>query len=258
MRRLVLAMLVSMLFCSSIHADYQRVTLRGRFVFGGEAPRRKAVKVDKDEGVCAMKLLDERLIVDAKTRGVANVVVQLVVARDAKPPVHPQLEELRETPRVFAVENCRLEPHVVTVLKGQKLVIENRDKVGHNIKLDVINNDPFCDNIPSGVQLTKIFKALEPLPVIASCVIHPWMRGHVVITDHPYVAISGSDGKFTIPDLPPGEWTFRVWHEASGFVKEVTVNKEKQTWEKGRFTLTLSEDKDLGEIVVAADRFKVE
>jgi hypothetical protein len=246
------------LLTSFANADDKRVAVRGRFVYGGEAPRRKAVKVDKDEEACAMKLLDERLIVDAKTRGVENVVVQLVVAGDAKPPVHPQLDELRETPRVFAVENCRLEPHVVTVLKEQKLIIENRDKVGHNIKLDVRNNDPFCDTLPTGIRFTKIFKALEPLPVTASCVIHPWLRAHVVVTDHPYVAISDSDGKFAIPDLPPGEWTFRVWHEASGFVKEVTIGKEKRTWDKGRFTLTLSEDKDVGEIVVAADRFKVE
>jgi hypothetical protein len=38
----------------------------------------------------------------------------------------------------------------------------------------------------------------------------------------------------------------------------VTIGKEKRTWEKGRFTLTLSEDKDLGGITVAADAFKSE
>jgi len=256
MNRCYWAIAVVFFFVAISPAEEQRATLRGRFVFSGDIPEPQPLKVDKDQEVCAKKLLDERLLVDAKTRGIANVVVQLVVPRDERPPLHPRLDELRKAPRLLISKDCRFEPHVLSVIIRQQLIVDNRDPVGHNWKIDVIKNVPPGDSIPSSQRITRTFKAPETIPVTASCAIHPWMRAYVVILDHPYIAISDSDGKFEIPDLPRGEWTFRAWHEANGYVKEVTIDEKKVDWDKGRFRVELRDDEDLGTIAISADQFQ--
>ena len=48
----------------------------------------------------------------------------------------------------------------------------------------------------------------------------------IVVKEHPFFAVSGEDGSFTIPgELPDGEYTLEAWHEKYG-TQEVTVNVE--------------------------------
>jgi hypothetical protein len=46
---------------------------------------------------------------------------------------------------------------------------------------------------------------------------HPWMLGWVHVLEHPFYAITKSDGTFTIKGLPPGEYEVSVLHESSRF-----------------------------------------
>jgi hypothetical protein len=36
------------------------------------------------------------------------------------------------------------------------------------------------------------------------------------VTDNPFHARTGEDGRFEIQGVPPGTWTLRVWHERLG------------------------------------------
>ena len=45
------------------------------------------------------------------------------------------------------------------------------------------------------------------------CDVHPWMRGWLVVLDHPHAAVTGTDGRFTIAAVPPGSYTLALWHE---------------------------------------------
>ena len=59
-----------------------------------------------------------------------------------------------------------------------------------------------------------------------NCNIHPWMQAHILIQDHPYMAVSGEDGTFEIKNLPAGKQNFLFWHE-SGYVRNAKVGPGK-------------------------------
>jgi hypothetical protein len=68
---------------------------------------------------------------------------------------------------------------------------------------------------PKGAD--AISKELEDSGVIKfTCDVHPWMRGFVVVTDHPFFAMSGADGSFTIEKVPAGKYKLEAWHAFYG------------------------------------------
>jgi len=48
------------------------------------------------------------------------------------------------------------------------------------------------------------------------CDNHTWMAAYVGIFDHPYFSVSGTDGAFTIANVPAGKQTVKAWHEVMG------------------------------------------
>ena len=82
------------------------------------------------------------------------------------------------------------------------------------------------------------------------------MKSYVFVQDHPYVAFSGKDGKFTLANLPIGNWTLRFWQEKAGYVDEVTIGGKKQTWKKGRLEVNVTGDQDMGKIELAPAVFE--
>ena len=42
------------------------------------------------------------------------------------------------------------------------------------------------------------------------------MKAYIAVFDHPYFAVTGEDGKFTIKGLPAGTYEVEAWHERAG------------------------------------------
>ena len=49
-----------------------------------------------------------------------------------------------------------------------------------------------------------------------ACDVHPWMRAYVAVLPHPYFAVTGGDGRFTLKGVPAGEYVVASWHERFG------------------------------------------
>ena len=45
------------------------------------------------------------------------------------------------------------------------------------------------------------------------------MHGFVVVTDHPFFAVTGEDGSFTLEKVPAGEYDVEAWHSQYGLKK---------------------------------------
>jgi hypothetical protein len=52
------------------------------------------------------------------------------------------------------------------------------------------------------------------------CDVHAWMRAYVAAIEHPYFAVTGATGRFSLADLPPGTYTLEAWHEQLGTLEQ--------------------------------------
>jgi hypothetical protein len=51
-----------------------------------------------------------------------------------------------------------------------------------------------------------------------TCDVHSWMSAYLGVESHPYFAVTGADGTFTIANAPAGRQTIRAWHERYGWI----------------------------------------
>jgi plastocyanin len=121
-------------------------------------------------------------------------------------------------------KGCLYSPHVLGVQVGQTVEFTNSDPTLHNIHAISKANEESNDPQPQGMPpIDKTFAKPEVM-VPLRCDIHPWMSAYLGVVPHPYYAVSGEDGTFSIRNLPPGKYTLEAWHEKLGTqTREVTV-----------------------------------
>jgi plastocyanin len=113
-------------------------------------------------------------------------------------------------------EGCQYLPHVSGVQVGQTMVIKNSDPTLHNVHAMPSINQEFNNGQPfQGMELEHAFDKAE-IMVPIKCDVHPWMQSFVGVVDHPFFAVSGADGSFSIDGLPEGDYVIEAWHEELG------------------------------------------
>jgi plastocyanin len=112
-------------------------------------------------------------------------------------------------------KGCRFTPHVLGLRVGQPLQLANGDQTLHNIHAVTRVNDDFNLGMTPGSITTRTFTAPETM-VTFKCDVHTWMTAYAGVLSHPYFAVSGSDGRFTLRGLPPGDYVVAAWHEKFG------------------------------------------
>jgi len=119
---------------------------------------------------------------------------------------------------------CMYEPHVFGIQVGQKLEILNSDSTLHNVNCQPKANKKFNIAQPTkGMKSVKTFDQPEA-PVSFKCNVHPWMVSYAGVFGHPFFAVSGAQGAFSIEKLPAGTYTVEAWHEKLGVqTQKVTV-----------------------------------
>lgn len=218
------------------------------FLYDGEPPPRRQLKVDKDQSVRRDPLYARDLVVDPETKGIQYVCAWLVVNEKYPPAIHPDYEALLKEPVVITMDQLDFEPYVLLVRLGQKLMINNKDQVGHNPSTHVASGGifPVTSNYEMQLQ-TKPTSVPQPV----SCSIHPWMSALIHIQDHPYMAVSNAEGELQIKKLPVGKHNFVFWHPLSGRITEIKRGDKVEKIPKGRLTVEIKPTNNyLGEITV--------
>jgi len=186
--------------------------IQGKITFDGKAPKMKSLRMDADPVCVANNEVAPRkewLILD-ENNGLKNVLVFVKespsnsLSGDHSPP---------ENPAVIDQNGCVYVPHVLGVMVGQKLDILNSDGTLHNIHALPKINKEFNNAMPrSKKRMTVQFDKSEA-PFKVKCDVHPWMKAWVLVSDHPYFAVTDSNGNFSIDGIPTGSYEVVCWQE---------------------------------------------
>jgi plastocyanin len=65
----------------------------------------------------------------------------------------------------------------------------------------------------------------KPGVVVLGCNIHDWMVGYIYVSETPFFAKTAAAGTATIGELPPGEYSVRVWHPSMEQSEEATARR---------------------------------
>jgi plastocyanin len=104
-------------------------------------------------------------------------------------------------------------PQTVVILKGTTIDFLNSDHVAHNVHWSSISGDKTLAHnlvtVSPGQKKSFEFDNVGTATIL--CNFHFDMIGYVVIVPTPYFTLTGSDGTFTIKNVPPGTYTLRTW-----------------------------------------------
>ncbi len=194
-------------------------TVSGQVALEGTAPVMPEIKMSADPVCVSLHKepvrSEEMVVTDGKLQNVFVYVKEGLEKYSFMPP---------PTPAELNQDGCRYSPHVGGIMVGQQLKIVNSDPTLHNVHCWAEKNSQFNLGQPlQGMVTTREFSHPEVM-VHFKCDVHKWMSAYFGVLPHPYYAVTGKDGAFTIKNLPPGEYTIEAWQEKLGTeTRKVTV-----------------------------------
>ena len=191
-------------------------SISGKVSFEGAPPKVKKINTDADPKCAEMHadspLTTEEVVVNPNGT-LRNVFIYVKSGLEGKTYEPPK------TPVVIDQAGCHYTPHVFGMMAKQPLEIINSDDTLHNIHAMPgagSGNKEFNVGEPNkGMKVTRTFAHPEVM-VHFKCDVHPWMSAYVGVLDHPFYAVTGDDGTFTIKGLPAGDYVIEAWQEKYG------------------------------------------
>jgi plastocyanin len=182
-------------------------SVNGTVKFDGAAPKPAKIDMSQDPNCQGGNVAENIVVSDGH---LANVFIYVKEGLGNRAFDIPKEEiPLNQT-------GCKYHPHVMGVMAGQTIKIVNSDPTTHNIHPTPKDNREWNESqAPQAAALEKNF-AREEIMLPVKCNQHPWMRMFVNVVKNPFYAVSGSDGKFEIKGLPPGDYTIAFVHEKLG------------------------------------------
>ena len=119
-------------------------------------------------------------------------------------------------PALLDQQRSMFRPRIQGLFVGQDFAMRNSDPIIHNVRSLSQENRPFNIAQPAGTpDRLKRFSDKEG-PIELRCDYHRWMRAFIFVMEHPFFTVTDAQGRFTIKNLPPGEYTLATWHESFG------------------------------------------
>lgn len=198
-------------------------TVAGQVTFEGAPPARKTIEFGA-ERQCALghthpPQQEDLVITDGAVQWV------LVYVKDGLTGEFPAPTD----PVVIDQRGCLFLPHVAVARVGQPVEFRNSDPVLHNVRGKSSQAQGFNVAQPiQGMKTTKTLKKPE-VGMLLRCDVHFWMASYLHVLTHPFFAVTGGDGVFTISGLPAGTYTLEAWHEKFGVRTQTVTVQDGQS-----------------------------
>jgi plastocyanin len=194
--------------------------ISGKILFSGKPVASKIIDMSEDPQCAKLHktpMVDRPVAVN-KNGTLANVFVY----------IKSGLGEKKFEPPSFAAvmdqKGCWFEPRVLGIQTGQEFEVTNSDPVTHNIHPRAHVNREWNQSQPGGSAPLERRYTREEVMIRVKCNIHNWMHAWIGVVSNPYFEVTGSDGSFTLKNVPPGEYTIEAWQEELGTQEQrVTV-----------------------------------
>jgi plastocyanin len=182
-------------------------TVSGTVKYDGTAPKAAKIDMSQDPACQGANTAENLVVVGGNLENVFVYVKDGLGNRTFDVPTQPV---------TLDQSGCRYKPHVLGVMAGQTVKINNDDPTTHNIHPTPKDNREWNESqAPKAPALEKSF-AREEIMLPVKCNQHPWMRMFVNVVKSPFYAVTGPDGKYEIKGLPPGDYTLAFVHEKLG------------------------------------------
>lgn len=164
----------------------------------------------------------------SKEHRASNVVLWLTPVGSQSIPSLP-VPQASNLPRLVQ-RNKSFEPHVLVVPVGSVVEFPNQDPFFHNV-FSLFEGKRFDLGLyEAGTTRNVVFD--KPGISYIFCNIHSEMSAVVIAVGSPYYGISDQRGRVSIPNVPPGRYTLRIWYEdilpeeLSNLNREVTISED--------------------------------
>lgn len=180
--------------------------ITGAIAFTGAAPAPRKLDTSND-GACGEAFANDIMVSGGKLQNVFVYVKSgLPEANFEVPTAEVALDQ----------KGCIYVPRVLGIQVGQSLKVINSDQTNHNVHpVPKVNREWNESQLKGQAPIIKKFVKQEVL-IPVKCNMHSWMLAHIAVLSHPFYAVSGADGSFSIKGLPPGEYEIEAWHEKFG------------------------------------------
>jgi len=199
-------------------------SITGKISFSGALPATAVEKIliTKNPEVCGT---GEREVVwiDVKDGALRGAFVFIDKIKEGKKWAKPKGGSY-----LINQKGCRFRPWAQVVRPGP-IIIRNSDKgVLHNIntremigveKKRLVKRTMFNFGQPDPGDINQILKPRRSPYISINCEAHNFMFGFMLAPVHPYAAVVGDDGSFTLTNVPPGKYTLKAWHPTLGVKK---------------------------------------
>jgi plastocyanin len=105
----------------------------------------------------------------------------------------------------------RFVPHVLAITTGTVVDFPNSDRIYHNV-FSLSKTRPFdLGRYAAGRSKAVTFD--RPGVVRVFCDIHSHMNAFILVFNHPFFALTDTDGRYRIDNVPPGTYNLVAWNE---------------------------------------------
>jgi plastocyanin len=188
-------------------------SITGRVRFDGPRPTPDVVRLSADAGCVqnGRNTAQSDAVLISSDGALANAFVYI---KDGLDPAYTF--DTPATPVTLDQKGCFFEPRVLGIRVGQPLDVGNDDPTFHNVHAMPRMNMEYNQGLTAGAgRLRRTFTTPEVM-MRFKCDVHAWMTAWIGVVAHPYFAVTGTDGSFTLAGVPPGTYTVEAWHERFG------------------------------------------
>lgn len=212
--------------------------ITGTVTLNGTPPPEKEITPLEQDPVCG-KMHDGKVFTRFYVVGANNGLADVVVMLKGVP---PKAADASTPPAVMDQKGCLYEPQILAIQTGQTLLVKNSDPSSvpmHNVHINPMSPENLAaystkisqPQMSGAADLNYSFPAPENFMKF-NCDVHPWMFAWVTVVDNPYFAVTDKDGKYTIKNVPPGQYKIVALHRKAapaGIEKDVNVTDSGAT-----------------------------